>query len=142
MNDTVELLKECNSGVKMGVSSIDEVIDKVRDPEFRKALNECKEKHQQIGSRTHELLNRFDESGKEPNVMAKGMSWLKTNIMISMNETDETIADIITDGCNMGVKSLNRYLNKYKAADEEAKKLAKELVELEANFASDISKYL
>ena len=30
-NDTIELLKECNSGVKMGVSAIDEVIDHVED---------------------------------------------------------------------------------------------------------------
>ena len=28
-NDTIELLKECNAGIKMGISSIDEVLDYV-----------------------------------------------------------------------------------------------------------------
>ncbi len=142
MTDTVELLKECNSGVKMGVTSIDEVLDKVKNESFKKALIECKEKHQQIGSETHKLLNEHSEDGKEPNVMAKGMSWLKTNVMISLNDTDETIADLITDGCNMGVKSLSRYLNKYQAASEDAKNLAKELIKLESNFAADIRCFL
>jgi hypothetical protein len=45
------------------------------------------------------------------------MSWMKTNMKLSMEDSDATIADLMTDGCNMGVKSLNRYLNQYKAAD-------------------------
>ena len=53
------------------------------------------------------------------------MSWIKTNVKLVMDESDETIADLITDGCNMGVKSLNEYLNQYKAADEKTKDIAK-----------------
>ena len=37
----------------------------------------------------------------------------------------QTVADLMTDGCNMGVKSLSRYLNQYKAADEQSKNIAK-----------------
>ena len=29
--------------------------------------------------------------------------------------SDKPIAELITDGCNMGVKSLNQYLNQYQA---------------------------
>ena len=74
--------------------------------------------------------------------MAKGMSWLKTNVKLAVNESDKTIADLITDGCNMGVKSLNRYLNQYKAADETSKDIAKRLVSLEEKLAVDIRKFL
>ena len=45
-----------------------------------------------------------------------------------MNESDKTIADLMTDGCNMGVKSLNQYLNQYEAADEKKKDIAKRLI--------------
>lgn len=65
---------------------------------------------------------------KEPNVMAQGMSWIKTNMKLAMNTSDETIAELMTDGCNMGVKSLNRYLNQYKAADDRAKAITKKLI--------------
>ena len=74
--------------------------------------------------------------------MAKGMSWLKTNVMISMDDSDNTIADLITDGCNMGVKSLNKYLNQYKAADEKAKDITKKLINMEASLAEKMREYL
>ena len=74
--------------------------------------------------------------------MAKGMSWMKTNVKLAVDESDQTIADLITDGCNMGVKSLNRYLNQYQAAEERTKDITKKLIKLEETLAKDIRKYL
>lgn len=79
---------------------------------------------------------------KEPNVMAQGMSWIKTNIKLAMNTSDETLAELMTDGCNMGVKSLSRYLNQYKAADDRAKAITKKLINLETDLCSDLRVYL
>lgn len=141
-NDTIELLKECNAGVKMGVTSIEEVLENVQSNEFKKTLTQNMEEHQRIGSEIHTLLNEYGEEGKEPSPMAKGMSWLKTNVMLSVNESDNTAADLITDGCNMGVKSLNRYLNKYAAADEKSKDITKKLINLEHQLSIDIRPYL
>lgn len=67
---------------------------------------------------------------------------MKTNVKLVMDESDETIADLITDGCNMGVKSLNKYLNQYKAADEKTKDIAKRLINLEEKLAVDIRCFL
>ncbi len=140
--DTVKLLKECNAGVKMGVDSIDDVIDNVGSEAFRKLLIKNKEEHQQIGSEIHEILNECNESGKEPSPIAKGMSWIKTNVMMTVNESDSTIADLMTDGCNMGVKSLNRYLNKYDGADDKSKDICRRLINLEHDLTVDIREYL
>ena len=141
-NDTIKLLQECDAGVKMGVSSIDDVLDKVTDDKLLKILNESKEKHQQLGSKIHKLLNAHDSETKEPNPMAKGMSWIKTNVMLAMDKNDKTIADLMTDGCDMGVKSLNKYLNEYSGASDDAKSLATELIRLEESLAKDIRGYL
>lgn len=141
-NDTIELLKECNAGVKMGVTGIDEVYDKIKDDRFKSLLNKGKEEHQRLGSEIHELLNRYHDSGKEPNIMAKGMSWIKTNVMLAMESSDSTAADLLTDGCNMGIKSLNRYMNKYEAAEEKAKNFAKRLVNIEEKLVRDMRPYL
>jgi hypothetical protein len=64
--------------------------------------------------------------------------------MLAMDgpDKDDTIADLMTDGCNMGVKSLSQYLNKYKAADEVSKDIAKKLIAIEAKLAEDIRGYL
>jgi hypothetical protein len=74
--------------------------------------------------------------------MAKGMSWIKTNVKLGMSETDATVADLMTDGCNMGVKSLNRYLNQYEAADEISKDITKRLIHQEQQLAHALTAYL
>ncbi len=140
--DTVKLLQECNAGIKMGVSSIDEVLPKVKNENMRNSLEDCRRKHGELGDDTHALLNEYGDSGKRLNPMARTMSWMKTNVKLSLDEKDETVADLITDGCNMGVKSLSRYLNEYKAADERSKDIAKRLIGLEQKLADDMRGYL
>lgn len=140
--DTIKLLRECDAGIKMGVSSIEEVLPKVSDKDFEKKLTKCKEEHKKLDRELQSLLDEYHDDGKEPNPMAKSMSWIKTNMMLAMNESDRVIADLMTDGCNMGVKSLNKYLNEYKAADEVSKDITKRLINLEEKLAVDIRKYL
>ncbi len=140
--DTIKLLRECDAGVKMGVASIDDVMNYVANADFRELLSKCKSEHMKLDIELQSLLEQYRDDGKEPAMMAKGMSWLKTNVMLAMNESDETIADLMTDGCNMGVKSLNKYLNKYKAADEVSKDIAKRLINLEEKLTVDIRGYL
>lgn len=140
--DTVKLLRECDAGVKMGISSIDDVTDYVSKKELCEKLDTCKDEHIKLEKEIETLLDKYQDEGKEPNPMAKGMSWMKTNIKLVMNDSDHTIADLMTDGCNMGVKSLNKYLNKYEAADEVSKDIAKRLINLEEKLAIDIRKFL
>ena len=140
--DTVKLLRECDAGIQMGVASIDEVRDYARSTAMKDALTQCKSRHEKLKDELQQALDRFGDDGKSPNPMAKGMSWIKTNVMLAVDGSDEIIADLITDGCNMGVKSLNRYLNKYKAADEKSKAVTKKLIGIESQLAVDISAYL
>ena len=140
--DTIRLLRECDAGVKMGVSSIDDVLDYVKSDRLKQYLKDCKIAHQKLETEIQENLDRFDDDGKEPNPIAKGMSWMKTNIKLIMHESDHTIADLMTDGCDMGVKSLSKYLNQYKAADETSKDIAKRLIALEESLGKEIRGYL
>lgn len=140
--DTIRLLRECDAGIKMGISSIDDVLDRVKSKEFAQKLQDCKVNHEQLQHDIGKLLDKYGDDGKDPNPIAKGMSWMKTNMKLGMEESDATIADLMTDGCNMGVKSLSKYLNQYKAADETSKDIAKRLIHLEHQLAVDIRRYL
>ena len=140
--DTVKLLRECDAGIKMGISSIEEVIEHVESKDFREKLSVCKEEHLKLQAELQHLLEKYQDDGKDPNPIAKSMSWMKTNVKLGLEDTDATIADLMTDGCNMGVKSLNRYLNQYEAADEVSKDITKRLINLEEKLAIDIRQYL
>lgn len=141
-NDTIKLLRECDAGVGMGVASISDVLDSVKSPRLKSTLEKSKSDHEALGSDIRNLLADYHDDGKSPNPIAKGMSWMKTNVKLAAEPTDNTVAELMTDGCNMGIKSLSRYLNQYEAADEKSKNIAKKLVQLEAELVSDMRGYL
>lgn len=140
--DTVKLLKECDAGTKMGVTSIDDVLDMVKGEGLLQLLTESKDHHSKLGNDLHSLLIKYDSEEKDPNPIAKGMSWFKTNMKLTMNNSDATIANLITDGCNMGVKSLNKYLNQYKNADKSAKDICQRLINIEEDLCEKLREYL
>ena len=140
--DTIKLLRECDAGIKMGVKSIDDVLPYVSSRQLKQMLEECKRRHEKLAEEVEAALDRFQDDGKEPNVMAEAMSWLKTNMKLTLDESDATIADLMTDGCNMGAKSLRRYLNQYEAADEEAKDIAKRLTAMEEQLTEEMRPFL
>lgn len=140
--DTIKLLRECDAGVKMGVASIEDVMGAVRSHNLKTLLADCRTQHDKLDGELQSLLERYGDEGKSPNPIAKGMSKMKTGMKLGLEESDATVADLITDGCNMGVKSLSRYLNQYKAADETSKDIAKRLIGMEEKLAADIRGYL
>ena len=140
--DTILLLRECNAGTKMAVESIDEVLDNVENEEFKNILNQCKGRHSELGQETENILNEYSDDGREPSAMAKGMSWLKTNFKLTVDSSDKTVADLVTDGCNMGTKSLRRYINEYAAAEDRVKDIAFRLINIEEDTIDGIKKFL
>lgn len=140
--DTIRLLRECDAGTKMGITSISDVIDKVKSEDMKKILNNSKLRHEELENEIQNELIRFEDDGKDPPAIASLMSKMKSSVKIGMNETDSTVAELIIDGCNMGVKSLNQYLNDYKAAEEYAKDITKKLINLEERLSVDLRDYL
>lgn len=141
-DDTIKLLIECNSGIRMGVDGINEVIDHVENKELLDILNKYLQDHKKLGDKTHEYLNKFHDDAKDPNPLAKAMSVIKVNLKMIQGNKDEHIADLMTDGCNMGIKSIAKYLNKYPNALDEIKSIAYDVIKLEENFQLDLRKFL
>lgn len=140
--DTIKLLRECDSGIKMGISALDEVMEYAHSSDMRKYLQDSTEENQRLQDDLQKVLADYHDNGKEPNPIASGMSWIKTNFKLKMDESDSTIAELMTDGCNMGIKSLSRYLNQYKAADERSKDLTKRLIKAEEKLSQNMRQFL
>ena len=140
--DTIRLLRACDAGIQMGVSAIDDVLERVQAPDMYRRLSACKRAHESLKTEINVMLADCHDDGKAPNPLAQGMSWLKTNAAMAMNGSDQTIASLMTDGCNMGVKSLGRYLNQYEAASEDSKDITKRLIGLEQKLSDDLREYL
>lgn len=141
-DDTIKLLRECDAGIKMGIEAINEVLNYVTEYKLKETLRDSRDVHDTLQEDALKLLEEYHDEGKDPNPMAKGMSWMKTNMKLMINESDHTVADLIVDGCNMGVKSLYKYLNEYKTANDKAKRLAKDIIKEEEKLAESMREWL
>ena len=69
--DTIRLLRECDAGIKMGISSIDDVLDKVKSKELMRFLTDAKEKHTHLKHEVQALLENYNDEGKDPPLIAE-----------------------------------------------------------------------
>ena len=140
--DTIKLLRECDAGVKMGTASLRDVLPYARAEGLRQLLRDCLSEHERLGGGIREQLERFGDEEREPSPIGRKMAEMETKLKLTVHDSDSTVAELMTDGCNMGVKSLSRYLNQYKAADETSKTIAKRLIALESELSADLRGFL
>ena len=140
--DSIYLLRECDAGAKMAMASLDDVKDRTRNTEMQTILLESRQQHELIAEEIHKLLDSIGTGEKDPSPMARGMSAVKTGVKMGLDDSDQTVADLITDGCGMGIKSLHRYLNQYAAAETIARAVCRMLIAVEEQLVCDIKHFL
>ena len=141
-HDSIELLRETNAGIQMGVSSINDMLDDVESSELREIMRSAKEEHDRLGGEAHKMLHTYGCGTKEPHPVAKMMSAAKTAVKMTADHSDRTAAELLTDGCSMGVKSLSHYLNEYRNADASVKTLTKQVIRSEERLIRDVRTFL
>ena len=141
-DDTIKLLRETSAGIKMAIDSLSELVEHVENENLRGLIFKSVDNHLEIRSSVRKLLEECRDEEKEPAVMAKVMSHVKTSVKLELDESDEKVAELITDGCDMGVKSLYKYIGEYRNADEEAKKITQRLNKEEETLIREVEKYL
>ncbi|MCI9569382.1 MAG: hypothetical protein HFG14_05715 [Lachnospiraceae bacterium] len=139
---TIRLLKECNSGCKMAVNSMQQILGYVSDGKLRRLIEEYEEKHQKLEYESFRKLTELNEAGKEPEKMASAFSWLSTEMKMMMKGDDRQAAKIMMDGCNMGIQSICGYQNQYAGASTDSMALADGLVRTEESFRDELKAFL
>jgi len=134
----------CASAVPVlkGISSIDDVLDNVENGSLKDILKDSRDIHCRLDAETDGYLERYHDEGKEPAPFAKAMAKMKSNFKTMSDNPDCAIASLITDGCNMGIKSLHRYLNQYPAADKGVKHLTKQIISTEEKLLTALQRFL
>ena len=139
---TVDLLRECDSGCAMAAESLEQIRDFVSDQGLWNEITASYEKHQDLDLRIKKTLSAMEEQGKEPGKMASAWSWMSTEMRMMAKGGDKEAASIVTDGCNMGIKTICGYKNQYSGASKAAMELADELTGMEENLRDHMKKFL
>ncbi len=140
--DSIKLLREVNSGCKNATDSFGQVMEFIKDNGMLAMVKEYNEKHVKIGDTCHQLLNENGENEKDPSSIAKAFMWFTTEVKMMVDDDDSHIAELLADGCNMGMKSLSRYIRQYEKAGQKEKELARHLIQIEMELYEKLLNYL
>ena len=140
--DTVELLKECDAGCKMAIDSMEQISKYVTDDQLKTLITKYNGEHIKMEEDIHRMLNAMGEEDQEPNPIAKASSWVQSEVKMMLKGDTHQAASLLTDGCNMGIKSLCEYKNQYKAADDQSVRMCEKLCDLETKMTYDLQPFL
>ena len=132
---TGKLLKECSSGCKMAINSLNQVRDFVKDEKLHQLLDEYDKKHKALEEDISRLLEKHGEQEKDPHPAAAAFSRLTT-------DDSSQIAKLLMDGCNMGIQSIGKFLNEYEEASSESRSLAKKLLHMDEQLMKELKPFL
>ncbi len=141
-NDSIELLKECNSGCKNATNSMEQVLPYVKDDKLRKIIEDYNKKHIKLGDECHNLLNEAGEDEKDPGSFSQAMASIGTEVKLLVNDGTDKIAELMVDGCNMGIKSISRCVNKFRGAESKVKDISFEIISIEQDFMNELLAFL
>lgn len=141
-SDTVNLLKECDFGLKNAVNNMTEVAEKVRSRQIHAIIEQSLKQHKKLNDDVNTLLKHYSEPEKKSGRMSKAISWFTVNMKFLKTPTDTTIAWIMYDGCHAGIKSIYHCKNQYPNASGEAKDIAAQIIENEKSCMAELQKYL
>ena len=127
---TGKLLKECSSGCKMAINSLNQVRD------------EYDKKHKALEEDISRLLEKHGEQEKDPHPAAAAFSRITTDVKLMLHDDSSQIAKLLMDGCNMGIQSIGKFLNEYEEASSESRSLAKKLLHMDEQLMKELKPFL
>ena len=142
-------LSQIYKNMKMGESSILDVMKKVEDPALRADLLAHLEGYQGFSAEAKELLKDEKTEAKEENAFTKLMAKMGVTINTMMDSTSSHLAEMVIEGSTMGVTDTTRILHELEtvtdASDpdyEKAVSLAKRIISFEEKNIEKMKPYL
>ncbi len=142
MNDTVKLLKECESGCKTALDGIGQVMEHIGSDAMRTELTDCQQRHREIKNRCRTLLCQEGEPEADPPAVGTAFMRMGTSMKLAINDEDSHVADMLADGANMGMKSIAKVMNACPSASPDSRTLASDLIQEERQFFDTMLRYL
>ena len=139
-----EMLEQLYKNVKMGSDSIVKLLPKVSDGKFKTDITDQLNGYESLASKIKAHLKNMGVEAKEENAMVKLWSNIGISVNAMMDSTDSHLAQMISEGSNMGITDSIKLLREYENTNvsETALKLVREVIEFEENNLERAKNYL
>ena len=138
----INVLDELNKGACMGQDVIHFILDKVKDKNLKKVLNEQYKKYQNITKKIAKIYPDYSENKPhETSTMNKAMTWYGIEMKTLMDDSTSKITELLLQGTNMGIIEGRKLLN-HKNIDSTIHKLVQEYADMQEESVEKLKKFL
>lgn len=143
MEENINILNELNKGACMGMDSINIIKDKIKDKEFKNAVENIYKKYEEVSRNINKLYYKYDrvDDPKTTNPISKAMLWSGIEINTLADTSDSKLAELLLNGINMGIIEGRKILNN-KFSDIEVEDLIKEFIRMQEGSVEELKQYL
>lgn len=142
MDANAEMLNYIRQNAQMGQNTLHQLIDIVRENEFKTLLTSQFEEYKKMFNTVEKRLKTMGMEIKDINAFSKISAYLMINMETLMDKTPSHIAEMLIQGSTMGVIQITRKLKEYKEADDEILYMGEHLLRLEQQNIEECKKYL
>ena len=139
---TYEILKECNSGCRMALNSIEQLAVYLTSQELQDQFCKYKEEYKKMEKESERLSEGKLQEEKISEKAAETFARISAEVKLMINDDSAKIAEMMIDGANMGIKSITEKLNRYPEAEKESISLARKFEKICEKLIQDMKKYL
>ena len=137
-----QLLDEIYKGCQMGLDALKEMIPKVDSKDLAADLNEHQKDLLELQNKALKAASSKKNTVKSPGTMEKLMVKGSTKLQTMVRSTPSHFADMLIKGSNMGITTIQKFLNDASDVKDEIKKLAKQFIQLEQANIEKMKPYL
>ena len=139
MDHNDKLLQSIYKNAAMGKEALRCLIKRCQDANFRQVMAEQFAQYHEIQQEAEKLLKAVYLEPRKPFSLA-----LKKHINLNLyiDRTSTHMAEMLMNGSLMGIVDIARDTREYSAASEEAKELARKLLDSEDNNLRKLEKFL
>lgn len=139
----VELLNYISKNTEMGKSSIKQLLEVVKHPEFRETIESQYREYDEIYDLAHQALETRHEEAKNVNPMAKISSYIMINFNNLTDGSESSMAEMMLKGSNSGIIEITKHLNDLgDQVEPDVKQLAERLLKFEKRNVEELKKFL
>ena len=140
--NTVDFLSEIYRGAKMGVETINSMLNKVNDNKIYDELKYQLRSYDEIANEAHAELSKRNHAPKDISTMNKLSAKMSVGINTVISNNPSHIADMLIKGNTMGVTGIRKSLNSHQDADPQIQALADRFIKLEQSNIDILMKFL
>lgn len=138
----VKLLTKIYQNAKLGSQSIEELLEKVKDESFKTIVSKQQSNYDLIAKECEMMANTANVNLKDNCLFTKTKQATMVGISTLLDQTTRHLAEMMIQGCTMGIVDIIKNLNDNHCAEEEILKLGKQLQTMQEKYVEDLKKYL